>query len=321
MSEGPITVVLNPSASDWEARERWPQIDRLMNAAGLEHDVVETGPGAGEAVQAARSAVERGCSRIVSVGGDGTVSAVINGIMTADVESRPALSLVPLGTANDIARSFNLRPGDLEQSVGAMVEGLDYPLDLGLLDGDRYFADAFTVGYDASVLLDRSLTRRQRLLLKKGLMSYLPSLVKESFLFRKAGVNLTLDGDALSSRIYNLVIKNTSVYAGSFVLNRKIRANDGRLDVFLFSRGSEYWSEVGSQLIKQFSGATDPTGLGMDLFDMIVKNYKDYQASDIDMSMSEHVQSQVDGEIYRAGDHYHVRCVKAALTIRVPSPY
>ncbi|MFH1436836.1 MAG: hypothetical protein ABIJ56_14105, partial [Pseudomonadota bacterium] len=189
------------------------------------------------------------------------------------------------------------------------------------VDEERYFADAFTIGYDASVLKDRNMTRRRRLLMTKGIESYIPSLIKEFFFYRKARATIGVDGKFFSKKIYNLIVKNTRTYAGRFVLNERIKGNDGKLDVFLFNQGVHYWSELGTQITKQVSEVTDPTGISKSIVDTVIKNYEDYQAREVEIALSAEVDSQVDGEQYRTADHFTVRCIRRALTLQVPYPY
>ena len=313
-------IIMNPSAHDWEAREDWPTVEGYLGKYGIRYDLVETTPEM-KTVELARRAAEQGYARVVAVGGDGTINEVFNGIMRADVAQRPRAALIPFGTANDISKSFNISIYDLEECVRTMVDGLDYPLDLGLLDGQRYFADAFTIGYDADVLRDRNAMRARRPFFKRGLESYLPSMLKEMLFYRKATATITIDGRKMRAKIYNLVVKNSRMYAGSFILNDRIRGNDGKLDIFLFEQGQQYWSEVGTQLTKKISIVTDPIGLSRELVDIIIKNYRDFQSREVEIVLSQPVSSQVDGEQYRTGDRFSVRCVKGALTLQVPFPY
>jgi diacylglycerol kinase (ATP) len=313
-------IIINPSAHDWLAEQRWFELALLLEKYGISYERVDTRPEAGT-VPLVKETVEKGFGRIVAVGGDGTINEVLNGIMAARVDRRPRLALVPFGTANDIAKSFKIAVGDLEECVRAMVEGLDYPLDLGLVDGRRYFADAFTIGFDARVLEHRNLTRGHRLIMRKGIGSYIPSLAKEILFHKKVFGDIIIDGERIQGKLYNLIVKNSRVYAGSFVLNKRIRGNDGKLDVFLFRKGMEYWSEVGTQITKQVSQATDPSGISGDIMDMVIKNYEDFQARSIEIRLSDEMAAQIDGEEYEGSDRFLITCEKAALTLQVPFPY
>ena len=79
---------------------RQPFIDRVTKYAN--HDI-----------ELARELVEeKGCKQILVLGGDGTLSEVINGIMRADLnpEQRAQIQfgLMPRGTGNDFARHWGL---------------------------------------------------------------------------------------------------------------------------------------------------------------------------------------------------------------------
>jgi diacylglycerol kinase family enzyme len=59
---------------------------------------------------------------VVAVGGDGTVNEVLYGLMTLRTEARPALAVIPLGTANDFARGCGI-PLDPSQALALCVAG------------------------------------------------------------------------------------------------------------------------------------------------------------------------------------------------------
>ena len=71
-------LIVNPAAAAGRAGRRWPAIDRLARASGLDFEaVLTTRPG--EATEIARRAVRESRPLVVAVGGDGTVYEVVNG--------------------------------------------------------------------------------------------------------------------------------------------------------------------------------------------------------------------------------------------------
>ena len=142
-------IVLNPEAGDGQAGNNWPWVDKILREHGILFDTFETNKD-GNIVKAVKEIAESGYGRIVGAGGDGTQNAVINGIMRAAVDERPEYGILPFGTANDIGKSFSLAmPGwtakEFRRCVEALVAGTRYNLDLGLVNGERYFANSFTV--------------------------------------------------------------------------------------------------------------------------------------------------------------------------------
>ena len=75
-------VILNPYAGRWTAQERRQEAEHALQAVGLDFDLVTTErPGHGS--QLAAQAVLEGCPIVISAGGDGSVSEVVNGLLQA----------------------------------------------------------------------------------------------------------------------------------------------------------------------------------------------------------------------------------------------
>ena len=75
---------------------------------------------------------------VACVGGDGTLSEVIAGLMTID--SPPALGYIPMGTANDVATTLDLPKNDTVSAARRIVEGTPHPFDVGSFGEREYFA-------------------------------------------------------------------------------------------------------------------------------------------------------------------------------------
>ena len=70
---------------------------------------------------------EHGMTLAIAAGGDG----VVGGIITHIAESDLSLGILPLGTANDIARSLHI-PQDLHQAVAVIAQGREQAVDIGV---------------------------------------------------------------------------------------------------------------------------------------------------------------------------------------------
>ncbi|MFR1306339.1 diacylglycerol/lipid kinase family protein [Hominenteromicrobium sp.] len=88
------------------------------------------------------AAAQGGCGRIVCIGGDGTLNAVINGMLGAGV--RLPITYIPAGTTNDFARTLRLprRIGDMRRVLTA---GRDVEIDAGRFN-DGYFSYVASFG-------------------------------------------------------------------------------------------------------------------------------------------------------------------------------
>ena len=87
---------------------------------------------------------------LVCVGGDGTFSDVINGIIQVEKERRPVIGYIPTGTANDIASTFKLSKTP-EVAAETAVSGEPIPMDIGKMDDGTFsYIAAFGAFTDVS---------------------------------------------------------------------------------------------------------------------------------------------------------------------------
>ena len=146
-------LVVNPKATATSARTR----DVLVHALGAEHDieVVET-TDRGHAFELGRLARAEGAEVVVTLGGDGTVNEVVNGMLAEGGPGHdvPALATVPGGSANVFPRSLGL-PGDPVEATGILLEGLrekrERVIGLGRVD-QRWFLFNAGLGLDAEII-------------------------------------------------------------------------------------------------------------------------------------------------------------------------
>ena len=105
--------IVNPMANKGGCGKRWPQIRaELENTLGpLAPDDVAMTRARNHATTLASEAVGAGYRRLVAIGGDGTFSEVLNGVIVDDRPIAPDLVLaqVPGGTSNELSRSFGQR--------------------------------------------------------------------------------------------------------------------------------------------------------------------------------------------------------------------
>jgi diacylglycerol kinase family enzyme len=151
-------LLVNPKATTTNQRTR----DVLIKALGaaVELTIAETGY-RGHAAALSRSAHAEGYDLVTVLGGDGTINETVNGLLSAPektAKDRPALAVIPGGSANVFARALGL-PNDPVESTGVVLEALtaDRRRTVGLgqaaWDGhDRFFTFCSGLGWDAEVI-------------------------------------------------------------------------------------------------------------------------------------------------------------------------
>jgi diacylglycerol kinase (ATP) len=186
---------------------------------------------AGEAETLARVAFRAGCDYIIAAGGDGTLNEVINGIASPHPIRRVRLGIVPLGTANDFARSMKL-PTRVENNIDILRAKQTVLVDLGRVTGKRtrYFINVSAGGFSGAV--DEKLTPQIKS--TWGPLAYLRSAAAALPKLRAYHATVIFDDvDRWEGELYNIVIANGQFVAGGLPIAPDASVRDGLLDVLL----------------------------------------------------------------------------------------
>ena len=99
--------IVNPVAGAGKTARKWPQIMGLLKGIGMrfEHDLTEA---PGHAIELAKAAVKNGYELVVSVGGDGTINEVVNGLYAAGDIGDVKLGIISTGTGGDYIRTVGV---------------------------------------------------------------------------------------------------------------------------------------------------------------------------------------------------------------------
>ena len=100
-------LIVNPVASAGKTAKKWPKIMYLLQSIGLrfEHDLTEV---PGHARELAKSEAKKGYELVVSVGGDGTINEVVNGLYDAGNIADVMLGIISTGTGSDYIRTIGV---------------------------------------------------------------------------------------------------------------------------------------------------------------------------------------------------------------------
>lgn len=229
-------LIYNPTAGPRDARHSLERICSHLERCGWSVELRMTEK-PGDATDLARAAVQVGCDVVIAAGGDGTIGEVVNGL----VGTRTALGVLPMGTANVLARQLGIsthtlsNPLRLQETIAGWVAGTIRPVDVGQVVGqanERYFLCWAGVGLDAQVTTRMESgprhTRRLRLL------PYAIAIVMVARDFQGVKTRVSLDGNVVRGRTLLTLVSNIRQYGGVFNIAREARMDDGLLDVFVF---------------------------------------------------------------------------------------
>jgi len=164
-------------------------------------------------------------------GGDGSVSSVVDFLAHRDV----ALGILPLGTANDFARTLEI-PADIEGACQTVASGKVVDVDLGLA-GDNYYVNVASTGLSVRVTqaLSPQLKRRIRAL------AYPAAAIRAFLDHEPFSARLTFpDGDhepVEYGRLLHLAVGNGRFYGGGVVVAPDAGIDDRTLDICAIELG------------------------------------------------------------------------------------
>ncbi len=216
-----VALLVSPSAEHSTA----PGLRGRAGAAltRLGSDVVELRPDRAEAITGlVADAVADGATRVVVVGGDGTLHHVLPAIAGTEI----ALGLVPVGTGNDFARALGVRgPGGggadpYERALGDAV-----PVDLAR-SSHGWYATIGTCGFSADVNERANAMRWPR-----GERRYTLATILEVRHLRPFPISIGLDDTALEIDVSFVAVGNTAYFGGGMAICDGADAYDGSLDV------------------------------------------------------------------------------------------
>ena len=233
MLRSEMFVIVNPVSSNGKTGQRWAGIEERLRIEGAQFDVEFTHE-PGHATQLACDAAAAGYRTIVSVGGDGTLNEVVNGLMTGGrTDSDVRLGVVPGGTGSDFGRGIGL-PRDPLDAALRLLKAEPHWFDIGQINckrgegtNTRYFINVAGLGFDGEVC-DR-VNRSSKAL--GGTIPYLSSLLITLFVYRNKRVKWTLDGQTRDEVLNSVIVANASFFGGGMHISPNSKTDDGQFHV------------------------------------------------------------------------------------------
>ena len=226
----PIKIILNPVAGRGYGARVEPELRQLLEAEGLNFDLVRTErPWHG--AELAEEAANDGFQTVVAAGGDGTYNEVVNGLMAAQESGSTAvMGILPIGSGSDFANTAGVSP-DLQEACHQLAKGQVRQLDVGqvTLPGQlsRYFDNTVNIGFGGVVTREARKVKRLR-----GMALYLPVVLKTVFLYYNAPlVTIAYDEQELVLPAVMVSVANGQREGGGFFVAPDAEPDDGLFDL------------------------------------------------------------------------------------------
>jgi len=223
-------VILNPTSGNGKGLKNLDKLKYLFLKYNIPVKIVKSKFSKHEKVLT-QDAIKKGFYKIISVGGDGTLHHIINGVMSQSKvkTSSIKIAVIPLGTGNDWVKTYNI-PSNMELAIKIIKSEKFIHQDIGkinLIDSNDnfYFNNIAGVGFDAYVV------NKVNSVKQLGTMAYLIGGITSFINFEQSNLSIDLDKIKEISKIFMINIGLCKYSGGGLRLTDHDNHKEGFFDV------------------------------------------------------------------------------------------
>lgn len=273
-----IIFIVNPTAARGRVGRRLASLESQIEEFSLKKATLMVTKKPEDAENFARSAPDG--SRIIAVGGDGTVNGVARGILG----SSKTLGVLPVGSGNDFARMMGIANLSLEDSIRHACTAPEEQIDLIFLNGTPSVSN-IAIGFDALVTQNSSKTPKFMV----GMLRYLYALLTTISSLKLPRAELKIDGQLVySGKTLLVACMNSVAYGGGIPISPGALFDDGKISVVL---GKDLSKLESLQILPQLLKGTHLQNPKVKIF----------EAETVDIEFDSVVCMAVDGELLKPG--------------------
>ncbi|MGE7274589.1 diacylglycerol/lipid kinase family protein [Brevibacillus panacihumi] len=241
-----LGFIVNPMAGNGKGNDIWRIIERSLRGSGAVYQMRKTS-GMGEAQKLAVELIQKeGVTKIIAVGGDGTVHEVLNGVQQS---GRACLfGVIPAGSGNDYAKGHGIAVEPVMALEQILREEKKKIIDLLRING-RVAVNVVGAGFDAQVAKTTNEASYKGWLNKGGLgkVAYILSVLRVICSFQPTDVTLVVDGQKYRlQKVWLIAIANIPNFGGGMLICPGAVPNDGVAEICVVSNVNRW------QLLRAF---------------------------------------------------------------------
>ncbi|MBT8274082.1 MAG: diacylglycerol kinase family lipid kinase [Bacteroidia bacterium] len=297
----PWFVIINPTSGNGSARRKWTEINALLKRYGFDFTHCFT-TYSGHGKQLAQDAVIQGFTKIICVGGDGTIHNIINGIMSQNTIPSTAIHLgvIPIGTGNDWVRSYHI-PKDMEKAIQLIKNNNVQYQDIGQIEFQNkdlqsvYFNNLAGIGFDAHVV---SKVQKYK---HFGALAYMIGALMGMFQFKNFQATVSFNSEKISCNALMILVGLCRYSGGGMQLTDRADPSDGLFDLSIADNFSK--ADLLQNLFRLFDGRVTNS-------DKILTAKTDAVTIEVNAQPAPFIQA--DGELVGSGN-FRVSIISRAL--------
>jgi diacylglycerol kinase (ATP) len=302
-------IIINPKSGKKKFREQRKYLFMTLKHTGIQFDYKVT-KFAGHAIKIAKYFAEQQYKNFLILGGDGTMSEVINGIFSANIKDTSSLkfALIPRGTGNDWGRFWGLTR-DYKHSIDVFLKGKLQPIDIGKVDydmeGDKethFFINSVGFGLDATVV---NITHRLKEIFGSHSFMYTVSLLSAVFTYKAHKVNILYSDKTIQESMFTMNIANGCYSGGGMKQTPDALPYDGLLDVMMAKKPT--FIDIIGALRRLFNGKL--------LEHPVILSF---QTESLNVICDDNALIEADGIIVNGMSPYKISIIPNAIQMIVP---
>lgn len=177
-----------------------------------------------DAALLAKEAVCNNFEAVIAVGGDGTINEIAKELYNTPVK----LGIIPKGSGNGLARALGIPLNDTQKAAEIIHRAHVSALDTSFANGLPFFCTV-GVGFDAAI------TKRYAEATRRGIFSYVKSVVEEYITYDSEQYQITADGNTFECKAMLITCANINQYGSNTYIAPGAKPNDGLLDLVILS--------------------------------------------------------------------------------------
>ena len=240
MTKSTWITIVNKAAGGGKTEKDWPRISELLDTYQIPFEAFFTSRRLHASI-IARNKIKEGYSKIIVVGGDGTMNEVINGVFAQQriLTTEVMLGMISVGTGNDWARMFKI-PSDYEGAVRTIKEQKTFIQDAGLVsyrkngkEWKRYFINIAGMGFGARVV-ERSNRMKEKG--KSGAFLYFYNIFYSLLGYKSLKAEIEIDGTSYARKIFSMNVGIGKYNGGGMIQVPHAIADDGLYSITLIKK-------------------------------------------------------------------------------------
>lgn len=280
-------VIANQNAGVGKCGRHWDAISKALNDQKILFDVYFSDYRR-HAMELVRQNIPN-YSKIIVVGGDGTLNEVINGVFTQNHKSPSEIIIghIPMGSGNDWGKMYGITD-DFEDAIRVIVQGKLFLQDIGkvrFLNFEneteiRYFANIAGLGFDARVV-QRS--NKQKDYGYGGKLLYFFNLLGSLSQHKSSLISVKTEQAEFTENIFSINIGICRYNGGGMLQVPDAISNDGLFDMTIVKKIAKF--DIIKNIKKLYNGRIKTHSKIMTL-----------RAASIEISSKDTIQLEADGE-------------------------